>query len=183
MKKLLLSLIVLASIFSCGKSNSVSSAGGAATSGLSSTITGTTEVDLATKINNNTFGTGYASSYLTWAQLIANQPNVTYYFYKSTASSSSCSTKWSIFYVCTSGSSSTATYSRSVVNSSVDLATKKSELINIINKRSSIQSNGTVYYIYTTDSLYYIIDTSKPLQVNPVQTQSSSAIEYFGYAM
>lgn len=188
MKKLLLSLVVLATIFSCGKNNAVSSST-SATSGLSSSVTGTTEVDLATKINNNSFGTGMADYYETWAVVISKYPNLTYYYSKVTPSTSSnCSTKWGIFVICSnsSSSSSTATISRTVVNSAVDLSAKKSELINIINKRSSISVNNTAYYIYTTDGLYYIIDTAKPLAVNPVQVQQTvngvNTIEYFNYA-
>ncbi len=183
MKKLLVSLVVIATIFSCGKKNTVSS--NSSVSGLSSSVAGAVETSLASQINNNQFGTGYATYGLTWAQLISNQPNLTYYYATAGLSTVSCETKWTIFRVCsTSSSSSSSSITRQVTNSSVDLNTKKSELINIINARTSIQNSGTVYYIMTSGK-QYIIDTAKPLQANPVQVQDSSTskVEYFSYAL
>lgn len=183
MKKLLVSLVVLATIFSCGKKNTVS---GNSVSGLSSSVSGATETSLASQINNNQFGTGYATYGLTWAQLISNQPNLTYYYASSGLSTVSCETKWTIFKICsTSSSSSSSNITRQVTNSSVDLNSKKSELINIINARTSIQNSGTVYYIITNNAKQYIIDTAKPLQANPVQVQdnATSKVEYFSYAL
>ncbi len=184
MKKILIALLVLTTVFSCGKKNTVSN-NGSSTSGLNGNVAGTVEVSLATQINNNQFGTGYASYGLTWSQAIANQPNITYYFYKSGLSTVSCETKWTIFKICSTNSGGSSSFSRSVVNSSVNIDSKKSELINIINSRTSIQNSGTVYYIMTSDSKQYIIDTAKPIQANPVQVMnySTNQVEYFQMAM
>jgi hypothetical protein len=84
--------------------------------------------------------------------------------------------------VCSSGSNN-SNFSRSVTAGSVNIDSKKSELINIINRRNSIyNSGGTLYYIYTTDNKMFIIDTAMPLQANPVQTQdnATSTVERLG---
>jgi len=183
MKKLLLALIVLATVFSCGKSNSTSNS---SVSSLS--VTGTNETALGSYITSysSSFGNGYANAYTTWTSLISSQPNTTYYYYKSTQATSTCTTKWSIFYVCSTSSSSSSSYlSKSVVNSSVDITTKQNELIGIINSRSSIYVSGTSYYIYTSDAKIYVIDTRYPIQANPVLIQDNTAktIEVFSYAL
>ncbi|MGZ3787513.1 MAG: hypothetical protein ACXVLQ_03270 [Bacteriovorax sp.] len=187
MKKLLVALMVLATFASCGKNNSVSSSP-LSTSPL--TVSTANASSLASYITNYTtsFGSGYTNSAMTWNQLIANQPNLTYYYYKEAISSlapSNCSTTlWGFLNVCTtSSSSSSATLSRTVVNSSVNIVAKQNELIAILNKSRSIQQSGTAFYVYTTDAKLYILDLKFPIQAQPVQTQDSSSTEVFTNAI
>ncbi len=176
MKKLLVALMVLTTLASCGKNNSVSSgAPGSSTTALTSATANAS--NLASMITN------YSSNFgVSWAQMLANQPNLTYYYFKAANAASSCQTKWTIFYVCSSNTSS-ATISRQVVNSSVNIASKQAELMAIVNKSSRIQQNGSAVYIYTTDAKLYIFDLSLPIQAQPTQIQDSTSTEFFGYGM
>jgi hypothetical protein len=184
MKKLLLALIILSTLVSCGKKNTV---GTTASSTSAITITNLPVASqavasaLGTLITNNSFGNGQATYYETYAQYVAHAPNTTYKYgaMTSSGSGSNCHTVWSIFTYCTSGttSTSTATVTRSVIHSAVDLVTKQNELIAIVNKTNQIQQDNYmigVYYILTTDNIRYTIDARLPMQANPVQTQQAT---------
>jgi hypothetical protein len=171
MKKLIVFLMVLASLVSCGKSNSVGSSSIYGTSPI--TVPGQTAGDLGTRIDTNQFGTGLATYYETWAQLITHMPNVTYE-YGNVSSTNGCKVVWKIFTVCSYSSSSSIPVTRTVINSSVDVIAKKNELKAIINRSSSVyQSGSTTFYIYMPDNTGYIIDTAYPLQANPVLMQKA----------
>lgn len=177
MKKLILSLMVLATLASCGKKNTTDT--GAAAGGLSSTspitVTGSTETQLASLIDNNQFGSGQASYYETWNQVVSNMPNLSYKYGAVSSSQPNCNTVAYIFQICTSSSStSNISVSRSVIHSSVDLNAKKNELKAIINARQYVQVSGTSFYIRTNDNRSIIIDTRYPLQANPVSIQQSN---------
>lgn len=176
MKKLLLALLVVSSLVSCGKNNSVSSG---TTSSSPLTVTGAVESQLGSIIDNNQFGGGQASYYETWNQVITNMPNISYkYGSVSSTSNSSCRTVAYVFQICGStsysSSGSTATVTRSVIHSSVDLATKKNELKAIINARSYMQASGSSFYIRTSDGRGFVIDTRYPMQANPVSVQQTN---------
>ncbi len=186
MKNLLLGLVILSSLVACGKNNSV----GSATTSNSAISVGTLPANsqaLATQlgniVNNNQFGLGQATYYENWNQYTSHAPNTTYsYGVLSTSGSSGsnpCRTVGYIFTICTSTvtttSSSSATISRTVIHSSVDLQAKKNEIIAIINKTNQIQTDGYgVYYILTTDNINYVIDTRYPIQANPAQVRSAA---------
>lgn len=183
MKHLFFGLLVLTTLASCGKSNTVGGTAAAApavstpvTSAI--TVTGQVETQLAQIIDGNQFGLGQATYYETWAQVVAKMPNTTYNYgnYTATQSNPNCKTYLSIIQVCSNSSStSNISVSRSVVHSSVDLVTKQNEIKAIINRRSMVQSAGYgVFYIRTTDNSTYIIDQRLPIQANPVQTTSAS---------
>lgn len=176
MKKLLVALMVLSTFASCGKNNSTGSAAAPVSSTALTSVTANAST-LASAITN--YSTNFGVS---WTQMLANQPNLTYYYFKAANAASSCQTKWTIFYVCSSNTSS-ATISRQVVNSSVNIASKQAELMAIVNKSSRIQQGGSQVYIYTTDAKLYIFDLSLPIQAQPIQIQDSTSIEFFGYGM
>lgn len=184
MKKLLLSMIVLASLVSCGKDNKVSSS----TSSLNYSnpyLSGNTQAQtyaqtLIAQINSysSNFGNGVVSSY---------------------SNNQTCDTKWIFSYCYTSGSStvtSSKTWNQIAAenptylfsdgytarNIDVNIASKQGELISLVNAATNVEvqamSGGNVYKI-TTSSGYYVIDTRYPIQVNPSAVQSTSALRYF----
>jgi hypothetical protein len=193
MKNLLIALVVLSSLVSCGKKNVAGPT--TAVNGLNGlTVTGTTELQLGSMIDNDQFGTGltYVNGYQeSFKQLITNSPNVTFNYSNivstnSTPTSNNNSHCIGTFYgVCMGtlytqaswSSSSTianTTVSRSVVGSSVNIIDKKNALKAILNARvGTIQQNGTIYTISTSDSRRYMIDTSLPLQANPAETKDA----------
>ena len=193
MKKFIVALMVVTSLVSCGKNNSVGS------SGLSAnplTVSGQTESSLGSIIDSNQFGTGYmyVGGYQeTFQQLISAGANLTYK-YSSAANTTTgtnaphCATIGGIPILCASvtGWSSTTTVStapivRTVQNSSVDLLAKKNELKAILNRRLGVtQYTYTIYAITTNDFKTYTIDTALPMQANPVQTVDAQGNrEYF----
>lgn len=157
MKKLLLSLIVLASLVSCGKDNKVSST--ASSYSLTNTlISGNSyATDLASRISNPTtgFGEGYISnSGTTWNVLTASRPTLVYQY----------------------------STGRTVRHSDVVVSTKQSELIALLNSATNVTVSGTIYYI-TVSGAYYAIDIRYPLQANPSAIQTTSYTEYLYQAI
>ncbi|AUN99654.1 hypothetical protein DOM21_02540 [Bacteriovorax stolpii] len=187
MKKLLLSMIVLASLVSCGKDNKVSS--------TNSTLNYSNPY-----LSGNTQAQTYAQTLI--AQINSYSSNFGNGVISSGSSNQTCDTKWGIFYYCytsSSGSSGTTTTWNSIVastptityqysngvtvrHSDVNIASKQSELISILNAATNVQvqamSGGNVYYI-TVSGAYYVIDTRYPIQANPSGVQSSSGTRYF----
>ena len=188
MKKLLLSLMVLATLVSCGKDNKVSSAG-VTTSPVTVTnplVTGSAQAqELITRINNPAAGFGEGLLY-------------------TGSSNQTCGTKWGFINYCygSSGSNYATTgltwnalavqqpniryyYSRGtiVTHSSVNIATKQAELIALLNSAVSIQVSGTLYYIQISSGVYYVVDTRYPIQANPSAVANSNGVEYFVQAI
>jgi hypothetical protein len=193
MKKFILALMVVTTLVSCGKDNKVSSGSVAATNPLTGTAANdTSAVALAALVDNysTSFGLGQVVinyNYYTWNQIITNSPNVNYKYgsYTASAANANCDKKW-IFYVCSSsssGSSTPATVSRTVINSSVDILSKQNELKAIISRVSPyypVQSSGYIYYIRTVEGILYTIDVRLPIQANPSAVQQANGqTEYF----
>lgn len=193
MKRLLMPLMVLSMLISCGKDNKVSSA--APSTSVYNPITTTVQgaSDLGAKIDNYStqFGLqqvpyGYYGQYQTYGTIANSGINLVYRYTKSTssASGSNCTIKWSIFYVCSTSSSFTGTSvaeSRQVFNNSVDITAKANELKAIINRANPlipIMALGTSYRVQTLDGFQYVIDTRYPLQANPIGISSSAGTEY-----
>jgi hypothetical protein len=184
MKTLFFALMVLGTLASCGKSNTVSS-GAATTSITNPLITGSASgQSLASMISNPAsfgqgaiasnnpnqtcatkawgliqycYSSGSASTYsgATWAQVMAATPNITFYYYNSQVGT------------------------RQVTNTPALVASKQVELSSILNAATSVQVNGPIYYV-TTASAQYVIDTRYPIQVNPSGTQNiGGATDYF----
>ncbi len=197
MKKLLLSLMVLATLASCGKDNKVSSgaAAAAAPSTNAITIVDQTGIALGGMIDNHTsqFGTGmvYTTQGPTTLNNLAYGGVTLYYKYtKATAQTGTgsgngytCETKWKIFQVCSYSSSntgtSTLTLSRNILHNSVDVNSKIAELKSIINSANpniAIQVQGTSNLITLTDGRQFIIDTKYPLQANPIGIRDAAGV-------
>lgn len=184
MKKLLLSFIVLASLVSCGKDNKVSSAG--SYSITNPLVTGSSAGQSLTAMINNPasfgqgqvlnsssnqtcgtkwgifqycYGSGGSSQTTgqTWAQVVAANPGITFYFYNSTVGT------------------------KAVANTSTNIAAKQAELVGILNAAISVEVNGPIYYVRTA-SAQHVIDTRYTIQMNPSGTATTNLTEYFSYA-
>ena len=194
MKKLLLSLIVLTVFASCGKDNKVASSNNTNSDPYYSPITTETPgaSQLASQIDNyqSSFGTGqvyYYGNMQTLGTLANTGLNIVYRYTKSAGTSvgSNCEVKWNIFTVCKSSSvakyGKTVTESRSDYNNAVNIADKIRDLKIILNNSNpliAIKTQGTANLIVTKDGTQYIIDTSFPLQANPIGIRNSSGTEY-----
>lgn len=187
MKKLLLSLMVLASLVSCGKDNKVSS-GSSSYNYSNAYLSGTGATyasDLVAKINNYSANFGNGQIY-------------------TSSSNQTCGTKWGFINYCygSSGSNYATTgltwnalaaqqpnirylYSDNtiVTHSAVNIATKQQELITLLNSATNIQVSGTLYYIQVTSGAYYVIDTRYPLQTNPSAVTNGYQTVYFYQAI
>lgn len=182
MRKLILSLIVLTFLVSCGKDNAVN---GDANANANPIVTNpivtnnTSAQDLISKINNPAAGFGTGTLYI------------------STASTTTCKEKWILTYCSSSygsGNQTTTTWnaiaasrdltyrfvyfngagiSKSYSHSSVAIAKKQSDLIGILNSATAIYKIGTVYTIIVSNA-QYIIDTNYPIQANPIRTPNDS---------
>lgn len=164
MRKLLLSLMVLASLVSCGKDSS--SGGVANTSSSAVTVNDTYAQNLGNYIDNST-------SYF---------PAISYQTYKyattsATSAASNCEQKTGWlgikYYVCSSSNNTSNLTYTTVAASSVDITAKRNELKSYINSSAAgyITQSGAVFYIRSTAGMIYIIDMTKPIQANPVQVQ------------
>lgn len=188
MKNLLIALVILSSLVSCGKKNTVggtASAPANVVNGL--TVTGTVETQLSGIIDTNEFGLGKINYYTTWKQHVAQAPNTTYsYGSMAPLAAANTNTGCDSFFDCilptftftwsSSFSTSNVTVTRTVVHSSVNLVTKQNELKAILNKRNYIQEFlPGVYRIMTTDNIVYIFDRNYPIEANPVQNQTTTS--------
>jgi hypothetical protein len=182
MKKMVVALMILSSLVSCGKKNAVSSsiAPASSSSGLNtnSSVTGTVETQLAKMIDDNQFGNGLVvvNGYQeNWNQYISQMPGITYKY-----GNSSCGTSL-VCYDFFGESNTTTTVTRTVINSSVDVGAKKNELKELINNRLWVQQrSATVFTIKTSNGKIYTIDTSYPLQANPYGVEDAAGKkEYF----
>ena len=185
MKKLLLALMVMATIASCGKNNKVDSGAVAGTIGITNPlVTGSSQAQaLVSMISNPAlFGQG---------QIINSSTNET------------CGVKWGFNYCYNTGSSSGSTSTGQTWNSvvaanpnlvyqysnnltvrhvDVNVTTKQNELASLLNSATAVQVNGPIYYI-TVGAAYYVIDTRYPIQVQPSAVSSTSGAYYFIRAM
>ncbi len=191
MKKLIVALVVLTTLVSCGKANKID---GVAVGINGITVDDTQGVSLGQKIDNYTtqFGHGQVMYYgypQTWGFLVNSGLALKFKYTESTSTTSgngqTCEKKWGIFYVCTyTTSSSTLTtlpISRTVLSNGVNVASKIAELKDIINRKNPVipvQVSGTSYYIKTTDGRDHVIDTRYPLQANPIGVKTAEKTEY-----
>ena len=182
MKKLLLALMVMATLASCGKDNKVDS-GSAATNGFNGTITNPLVTNssqaqaLVSMIASpSTFGQGVLTS--------GSNQNCGSKFYglltwcTSSYSGSSSSGTW--YQLVTANPSLVYRYSNgtTVRHSDVNVATKQNELMSLLNSASSIQISGYQAYV-TVGSTYYVIDVRYPIQANPSAAASSSGQGFY----
>lgn len=160
MKKLLLALLVISSLVSCGKNNKV---GGnqantnlnvPATSSVSTINSNTAFQALAKAVTDNTFGQQYAQ----------------YVNYYTEYTFGACQIKdgwFGIDYV----SCSSPTDVTKVTHGTANLDTKKAELNSVLSKAVVFSQNRYSYSAYdlrTSDNITYTIDTAVPMFANPV---------------
>ena len=181
--------MVLATLASCGKDNKVASPNPAAPAVATSPSTVANSAVLASaaaqallaKINAPTTGFGTGTLYL------------------NNAVTQTCKEKW-IFTYCTSSSSGTnktattwnavaasrdltyqylnlnGSFSRSVLHSGIAVETKRTELTNLLNSATAIYGSGTIFVI-TVAGGQYTVDTSYPIQANPIRTVNDYFIQ------
>jgi hypothetical protein len=176
MRNLLLSLMVLASLVSCGKDSKSGSVNGSSSSAI--TLDDTVAKQLGTLIDNST-------SYFPAA---TTSPTARYAYVVTTVTSSQpvCETKegWlGIKYtVCKAPTTSNATPSSYVQVSTINLEAKRAELRSYINSSNAggLIFNGTGYTVRSTSGVVYTIDPRYPIQANPVMVQQvNGEIKYF----
>jgi hypothetical protein len=206
MNKLVLSLVVLSLLSSCGKNNKTGSNAAppapapvavvpVVTNAITSAVSG--GVELGAKIDDytNQFGVGqiyYYGQPQTWGTLANTGLELSYRYTKSatptgTSTDPNCVKKWLIFTVCSyssmsSSSISDASVSRYLVNSSVNIEEKKNELkayINNANPLIPISVIGTSHMFKTRDGKSYIIDTRYPIQANPIGVVDTAGVNEY----
>lgn len=163
MKKLLLATLVLATIFSCGKKNSVASTNQFTVSNpISSVNTDQRFVNLSSIVSSNRFNLqNYQINYYT-----------EYHFADIT---NTCVTKDGWFGIDYQSCKSTTSNETTILNNSVNVDSKRADLVALLNKTVIINSdyNGIVFTIRTSDNITYVIDTKVPIQANPVYTYNN----------
>lgn len=192
MKKLIVALMVLSTLASCGKDNKVASPVATAPTSTSPVTTAITTADavgveLGKKVDayNVQFGAVAMYQGMSYNEIVARGGILKFKYTKSAAAASNCETKWGFITICSgSTSSSNITTSREVANAtdSTTVIAKLNELKAIINKAHpmyKIQTNGSIYYIYTVEGKTFAIDTRVPVTANPVGIrQADGSAEY-----
>jgi hypothetical protein len=178
MKNLLIALVVLSSLVSCGKKNVAGAT--TAVNGLTSPMVASTAVesDFITRVNGNQFGTGnYQGMRFTDAIAHGSNPQYQYANYTAPAAvSPNCHSAW-VFQVCNSSSSSSyqaPVLGRKIDTLSVATVTKQNEIIAIYNSKAQVFTNGNSFKIITTDNKTYFFDTTLPIQANPTQSYNAN---------
>jgi hypothetical protein len=183
MKTLLLSLVILATLASCGKNNKVSSADVAAPGvGITNPlITGNSQAQALVSMINNpaAFGQGAISSGSTSGQTCGVKWGIFTYCYSS-GSSSGTSTGQTWAQVVAANPSITYQYSNglTVRNSDVAIATKQAELTSILNQATRVDVVGPIFYV-TTANAQYAIDSRYPIQLLPNGVISNNGTNYY----
>lgn len=179
MKKLLLALMVMATLASCGKDNKVDS--NPASTGFNGTITNPLVTNnsqaqaLVSMIASpSTFGQGMIS---TGNQNCGSKLGG-FFTYCTYSTGSSSSTTWNQLVV--SNPSIVYRYSNgtTVRHSDVNVTTKQNELTALLNSATSIQISGYMAYV-TVGATYYVIDVRYPIQANPSAAASSNGQGYY----
>lgn len=163
MKRLLLSIMVMAVLASCGKDNKVNSdlgANGNAYNTTNQLLAGNQAAqELIARINNPaSFGQGQTSGpagTTTWNALLATNPSATFRY--------------------TNGYSIVST----VRNSDVVIANKQSQLITLLNSATAVSGVSPVYYVTANNGVIYAIDTRYAIQMNPSALKSGNSSIYF----
>ena len=185
MKNFIVGLMVLSALASCGKNNSVAAS---ATNAIGVSTVSSASLDpygrvpltnYIADINNNAFGA-------------ARSAVETYQYYSDTGSGSGCTYKstggfFSFYYwdcSSSSSSSSSSTYvTVTVDHGTVNLAAKKSELINLIGQTASYSNSSDRKQLHIqTSTGTYTIDFRIPMSANPVSQTNSSGTKYFNYS-
>lgn len=165
MKKLLLAILVVTSLVSCGKNNSTNSgaaaaAGTIATSPISTINTNPSFQTLASAVVANSFNAQYSNYYTEYR--FGNMTNT-------------CVTKDGWFGIDYQSCSSSVTNQVTVIHGQVVIATKQAELNAILAKAVVFQAvSGTYFVVRTSDNYTYHIRTDYPIQANPVYSLNNA---------
>lgn len=199
MKKLLLALLVVSSLVSCGKKNAVDTAApvvaaapapinaNGVSSALSAQLDQWGRVPLANytaDINNNAFAAARADS-----------ETLRFINFSGGSAGNGCTTKTALggfltYYVCSSSSSSSGTYDSfdtvNVIHSTENLAIKKTELNGIMNEVAQYSNSYDRKQLFITTKAgdVYTIDFRVPMSANPVLkfTKSAGTTKRFDYS-
>ena len=178
MKKLLLSLMVLALFSSCGKDNKVNTGSAPVPPAVqpiqppSAIIADSNASQLLNYIN---------TSELTFARAPTNSTQFKYTTYSSVYNCEEKEGWFNIEY--TKCKTENSLVSESILINSLDLEVKRQELRDIVASSSeSIQVFGTAYRIKASNGTIYVINRSTPLLSNPfsVQTINGTLTRYLG---
>lgn len=189
MKKLVVSLMVLTALASCGKNNAVSSLGSNG-SGSSSALTAGLDqwgrvplTNYITDVNNNAFGAARADS-----------ETYRYLNYTGSATGSGCTLKTALggfltYYACSGVTSPSTNYGSydtvNVIHSTENLAAKKNELVSIISQSFQYTNSADrkQLYIKVGNGDVYTIDFRLPMSANPVVkfTAATGVTKTFDY--
>ena len=86
---------------------------------------------------------------MTWNQLAAQNPNLTYYY----------------------------NFGSRATHSSVTISTKQAQLLQLLNSAVNIQVSGTLYYIQVSNAIY-VVDIRYPIQANPSALKTAQGEDY-----
>lgn len=186
MKKLLLVLMVMGTLASCGKDNKVDSG----VAGFNGTVTNPlvtgsgTGTALVSMINNpSSFGQGQLSLGGGSNGTCKTVAYIINYCYSSTSSGSGTVTTWNNVVAQYPGLTYVYSNYTNVKHADVNVANKQAELIGILNAATNVQyNNAGSYYIYTANGTY-VIDTRYPIQAQPSGVQTNTANYYLYQAI
>jgi len=178
MKKLLLALVILSTLVSCGKKNTV---GTVTNSGIINAISASTQVesDFLTRVNGNQFAVNATYYGEPLAQAIARGANPQYRYANVAApqaGTQNCHTVLVIFTACggySSTSMQTLTITRTVSHTSLSVVDQQNKLISIFNKKQSVSFDGRYFRIFTNDNKTYYFDTALAIQAQPTSTYNA----------
>ena len=183
MKKLLLSLMVLATLTSCGKNNTVSSAAPAGTIGITNPlVTGSTQAQTLIAAINNPAAFGQGAVPVSGSGQTCKNWGILQYCYSSSSGSTAGTQTWNQLIAANPGLTYLYTNGLTVRNSDVVVATKQAELVALLNSATNIEINGYAYII-TTAAGKYAIDIRYPIQLQPSAVNSNSGSYYFYQAI
>lgn len=163
MKKLLLAILVVSSLVSCGKNNSTNTGAVAntlATSPISTINSNPSFQTLANAVLANSFNAQYSNYY-------------TEYRFGNTTNT--CVTKDGWFGIDYQSCSTSISNPVTVIHGQVVIATKQAEINAILAKSVVFQAvSGTYFVVRTTDNYTYHIRTDYPIQANPVYSLNNA---------
>ena len=183
MKKLLLSLMVLATLTSCGKNNTVSSAAPAGTIGITNPlVTGSTQAQTLIAAINNPAAFGQGAVPVSGSGQTCKNWGILQYCYSSSSGSTAGTQTWNQLIAANPGLTYLYTNGLTVRNSDVVVATKQAELVALLNSATKIDIYGYAYII-TTPAGQYAIDIRYPIQLQPSAVNANSGSYYFYQAI
>ena len=162
MKNIIIGMVVLSALVSCGKKNAlvdVNPNGVPAVSPISSINQDSGSQSLASAITNNTFNSQYANYYSEYNYGVLTN---------------TCVTKDGWFGIDYQSCSTNTTNPTKVIHGEVNLDVKKAQLNAILAKTVVFQTYGQLIVLKTTDNFTYQIRLDYPMQANPVYSLNNA---------